>query len=410
MGGLGRATAARAMSSSPAAGGMRWAAAVSRLADSAAAAAEVADMLAARLDPGPVDLTLAFLSAHHVADAETLAGVLRERLAAGCLAGASARGVVASRHEIENEPALSVIAARLPGVTVAPFVISNEGWDEALADAAAFSRLTPGVREAELAFVLGDPFSLDLTTPFAAFERHAPGVRLVGGLASAAPRPGSNALFLNDWLAHEGGLAVALSGGLRADVVVSQGCRAIGPLLTVTRSLVNVIIELDGEPALQRTEQVLRELPEDEGERLRLGLYVGLPVRDDASGRGDYLIRPLLGADQGRGRLVVGDRVAEGQRVRLHVRDAQTAREDLELLLTPQAFDVPAQAALLFACNGRGRGLYGAPDGDIGPLQAALGGETPVAGMFCAGEIGPVGRRNYLHGHTASIAILRARP
>ena len=398
------------MSSLPAAGGMRWAAAVSRLADSAAAAAEVVGTLAARLEPGPTDLALAFFSAHHVAAAEAIAGALRERLAPGCLAGASAHGVVASRHEIENEPALSVIAARLPGVTLAPFVISNEGWDEALADAAAFSRMAPGVLGAELAFVLGDPFSLDLTTPFAAFERHATGLRLVGGLASAAPRPGSNALFLNDWLAREGGLAVALSGGLRADVVVSQGCRAIGPSLTVTRSLVNVIIELDGEPALQRAEQVLRELPEDEGERLRLGLYVGLPVRDDASGRGDYLIRPLLGADQGRGRLAVGDRVTEGQRVRLHVRDAQTAREDLELLLTPQAFDVPAQAALLFACNGRGRGLYGAPDGDIGPLQAALGGETPVAGMFCAGEIGPVGRRNYLHGHTASIAILRARP
>ncbi len=397
------------MSSAAPADGMRWAAALSRAADTATAAAEAADTLAARLGPAPVDLALAFWSAHHVAGAEELAARLRERLAPGCLAGASAHGVVASTHEIENEPALSVIAARLPGVAVEPCVLLNEGWDEVGEDAAAFRQRAPAIPGAEVVFVLGDPFSLDLTHLLAACGRHAPGVRLVGGFASAAPRPGSNALLLNDWLTREGGLAIGLKGALRADVVVSQGCRAIGPPLTVTRGEGNVIAELDGEPALLRTEEVLRELPADEHERLRLGLYVGLPVRDDAAGRGDYLIRALLGADQERGTLAVGDRVAEGQRLRLHVRDARAAREDLELLLTPQSFDVPARAALLFACNGRGRGLYGEPDGDIGPLQAALGGDVPVAGMFCAGEIGPVGARNFVHGHAASIAILRAR-
>jgi small ligand-binding sensory domain FIST len=392
----------------PAGAGMRWSAAVSRLEDATAAASEVADTLAARLGPGRVDLALAFFSAHHVACAEALANALRTRLAPHCLAGASACGVVANLHEVEHEPALSVIAARLPDVAVTPFVVTNEGWDEAASDASAFVRMTPGVRTPELVILLGDPFSLDLAPLFSAFERHEPGTRFVGGLASAAPRPGSNALFLNDWLAREGGFAIALSGALRADVLVSQGCHAIGPSLRVTGAQGNGILELDGEPAVARVERVLEQLGEKERGLLRLGLYLGVPVNQQAEGRGDYLIRPLLGADREHGRLAVGDRVAEGQHVRLHVRDATTAREDLELLLTPQAFDVPAQAALLFACNSRGRGFYGAPDGDVGPLQAALGGETPVAGMFCAGEIGPLGRRNHLHGHTASIAILRA--
>jgi len=392
----------------PAGAGMRWTVAASRLEDATAAASEVADTLAARLGPGRVDLALAFFSAHHVAAAGDLASALRARLAPGCLAGASACGVVANLHEVEHEPALSVMAARLPEVAVAPFVVTNDGWNEAASDASAFVRMTPGVRAPELVILFGDPFSLDLAPLFSAFERHEPGTRFVGGLASAAPRPGSNALFLNDWLAREGGVAVALSGALRADVLVSQGCHAIGPPLHVTGAQGNVILELDGEPAVARVEHVLEQLSERERGLLRLGLYLGVPATGQAAGRGDYLVRPLLGADQEHGRLAVGDRVSEGQHVRLHVRDAATAREDLELLLTPQAFDVPAQAALLFACNSRGRGLYGAPDGDVGPLQAALGGETPVAGMFCAGEIGPLGRRNHLHGHTASIAILRA--
>jgi len=387
--------------------GMRWAAAASCLPAATEAAAEVAASLTAALGGGPVDLALAFFSAHHVAAAEPLAQTLRERLAAGCLAGASAHGVVTSEHEIEDEPALSVIAGRLPGVKVSPFVLTGEGWDEALEDGAAFARLAPGARGAELVLVLADPFSLELAGMFAAFERQAPGVRLVGGFASAAPRPGSNALLLNDWLAGGGGVAVALAGDVRADVVVSQGCRAVGPPLTVTQGEGNVIAGLDGQPALARVEEVLQGLPEGEHERLRRGLYVGLPVRPGAAGPGDYVIRALLGGDRARGLVAVGDRVTVGQRIRLHVRDAGTAREDLELLLSPQVVDSRAAAALLFACNGRGRGLYGAPDGDIAPLQAALGGGVPVAGMFCAGEVGPVGPRAFLHGHTASIAILR---
>jgi small ligand-binding sensory domain FIST len=386
---------------------MRWAAASSRLTDTAAAAAEASGVLAAALGEGPVDLVLAFFSAHHVASAESLAQVLRERLRPGCLAGASGHGVVTSGHEIEDGPALALIAARLPGVTVAPFLLVREGWDEALDDQAVFARTAPGVAGAELVLVLGDPFSLELAGLFAACQRHAAGVRLVGGFTSVAPRPGSDALLLNDWVAAGGGVAVALSGALRADVVVSQGCRAIGPSLTVTRGEANLVEEFDGRPALERVEEVLRDLPEGEHERLQRGLYVGLPLRPGAEGRGDYLIRAFLGGDRTRGLIALGDRIAVGQQVRLHVRDAGTAREDLEMLLSPQAFDTPARAALLFACSGRGRGLYGAADGDIGPLQAALGGGVPVAGMFCAGEIGPVGERNFVHWHTASIAIIR---
>ena len=117
----------------------------------------------------------------------------------------------------------------------------------------------------------------------------------------------------------------------------------------------------------------------------------------------------LLGAGRGRGDIAVGEAVHMREKVRLHVRDARAALSDLEMLLSPQAFDTHAHGALLFACNGRGRMLFGAADRDVSTLQESLGGGVPCAGMFCAGEIGPVGERNFLHGHTASIAILRPR-
>ena len=391
------------MSSAPRA---LWASAHSTLADSGFAVDEVAALIRAGLGEGPVDLLLFFVGASHVRNAESMSAALRAKLVPGCLIGAGANGVVSREHEVETGPAISVVAARLPGVSIRPFLLTQDIWRDALGDPEAFAAAAPGAADAEVVLLLADPFSLDMERVLAAFHRHARGVRIAGGMASAAPRPRGNILLLNDWASHEGGVAVALHGDIRADVIVSQGCRPVGPMLTVTRAEGNLILELDGQPAVERAEQALRALAESEREALQNGLYVGRPARSGAEGRGDWLIRNLLGADRARGAIAVADMIGERERVRLHVRDRETAREDLEMLLSPQAFDARPQAALLFACNGRGRGLYGRPDGDLSLLQKSLG-NVPAGGMFCAGEIGPVGERNFLHGHTASIVILR---
>jgi small ligand-binding sensory domain FIST len=388
---------------------MRWSSVVSRQANPWKAAEETAAAVRDALGDGPPDLVLAFWTAPLAAAAEEIHATLARLLDPVCLGGVSAAGVIAAAHEIERGEALVVLGARLPGVTVSPFVLPAAEWAAPIDSAEDFARHAPGAAGAEIALLFGDPFSLDPDGLLATFNRHAPELRLVGGLASAGQRPGDNAIFLNQWFARDGGFAVALSGAVRADVVVSQGCRPVGPPLTATRVRRNLLLELDGMPAAERVREVVTELPEDDQQLLERGLFFGRPVTRGASGRGEYLIRNVLGHDPESGALAIGDLVAEGERVRLHLRDARTAREDLELLLAPQTFDSPAAAALLFSCNGRGRNLYAEPNGDITPLQQALGGSVPAGGFFCAGEIGPVGGRNFLHGHTASIAILRPR-
>lgn len=395
--------------SRPAVATMRWAAADSRREEPEAAATEVTEALAGTLGDGPVDLVLLFFTTELIGGAEAIAGSLKRRLSPGCIAGVSGGSVIGMGREFESGPALTVVAARLPGVEVKPFVLVGSAWGPAADDALEFARHTPGAEQAELVLLFTDPFSIDTDRVLRGFNRHARGVRVVGGVASAGPRPGANTLVLNDWVSQDGGIGIALSGALRVDVVVSQGCRPVGPPLEVTKVDTNLILELDGQPALERAEQVLRGLSEREREVLRQGLYIGRPARGDASGRGDYLIRNLMGANRDRGALAVADRMAEHERVRLHVRDAASAVEDLELLLAPQEFDSRAAGALLFSCNGRGRRFFGKPDRDIATLQGALGGDVPAAGFFCAGEIGPVGDHNFVHGHTASIAVVRGK-
>ena len=107
---------------------------------------------------------------------------------------------------------------------------------------------------------------------------------------------------------------------------------------------------------------------------------------------------------------VVGEQVEAGQTVQFHIRDARAADEDLRRTLEREAAALGgrrAAGALLFTCNGRGSRMFSEPGHDAGLLAKMLG-EVPVAGFFCAGELGPVGGQNYLHAYTASIAVFPA--
>jgi small ligand-binding sensory domain FIST len=120
--------------------------------------------------------------------------------------------------------------------------------------------------------------------------------------------------------------------------------------------------------------------------------------------RGDFLVRNVVGADPESGVIAVGDLVRTGQTVQFHVRDADSAHEDLLHLLTSGGDGPPPVGALVFTCNGRGRRLFDAPDHDARCLQECLG-PLPAAGFFAQGELGPIGSRTFLHGFTASIAL-----
>jgi small ligand-binding sensory domain FIST len=175
----------------------------------------------------------------------------------------------------------------------------------------------------------------------------------------------------------------------------------------VTRAERNVIYELAGQPALERLLEMARDgMPERDIQLINQGLHVGLVLDEHKVdfGRGDFLIRNVLGADRTNGAMAVGELVDVGATVQFHVRDAASADEDLRELLAFRHAD----GALLFTCNGRGTRLFDQPDHDAGVVSDLLGG-PPLAGFFAAGELGPVGTRNFLHGFTASVVLFTER-
>jgi small ligand-binding sensory domain FIST len=261
----------------------------------------------------------------------------------------------------------------------------------------------------ETLIALADPHSFPAEELLAEAERSRPGLPVLGGLSSAAF--GGGPVLLRDGEVHtEGAVGVFLSG-TQVLPCVSQGATPVGPEMTITAADANVISELAGKPALERLGEVIEGLQESERELAAAGLLVGAVIDENQPEyeRGDFLVRPIIGADRETGALAIGERVRVGQTVRLHVRDAASADQDLREALRTQAQALGSEGAagaLLFTCNGRGSHMFELPDHDATALADALG--APAAGFFCAGEIGPVGGRNFLHGFTATMAVFPA--
>ena len=388
---------------------MQFASAITTEQDVDSAAAALTDEIHAQVDLPELDFAMSFFSADFAAVAASGADRLNTTLNPRVLIGCTSEGVIGKTEEIENRPAIALVAARLPGLNLVPFALDSDDW-EALEDAARFRTLIGAPPDTRLVVMLADPFSTPVDQVLEAFNTFYAGVPVIGGMASGAQQPGGNALLLNDRAYSSGAVGVALAGDFESDIIVSQGCRPFGRTFTVTETQGNVIVSLEGEPPLKHLQNLVAQLSEEDQALLRNGLFVGRAIETGRGdlGRGDFLIRSLLGVDRQSGAIGVGDSIHEGETIQFHLRDQRTAEEDLEMLLTPQALDAPPSGALLFSCNGRGTRLYDHPNGDISTIQNVLGGVN-LAGFFAAGEIGPVGGKNFLHGHTASMALFRPR-
>lgn len=390
---------------------MRWADALSTL----PRLERAVDACAAALGPPPeggYDLVVAFVSPAYD-DLDALPGLLAARLPHRHLVGCTAGGVIAGGHEIEDGPALGIVAACLPGVTVAPFVVTQDAIAAVGSGPGAWSALVGGVAPADAAafVVLADPFTVRADTLIEGLQYAYPGVPVVGGLASAGRAPGVNRLYLDGESRAAGAVGACLAGDLKVETVVAQGVRGIGGSHVITRADDQVLYELDGEPVFKVLERLFAGLPEEDAARASRGLFLGVAqsAQIDRPTHGDYLIRNVMGALEDGEALVVGEMLREGQVVRFHVRDGATSAEDLAVLLSAYAGrhpEGPPAGALLFSCLGRGVHLYGEPDHDTRAFKGIVG-EAPLGGFFCNGEIGPVGEGIYLHGYTSAFALFR---
>lgn len=385
---------------------------------------------------GEPKFAMVFMTHPHIEQCAEVSRTLRAKFGGAIVIGVSASGVIAGGAEIEKSPAISIFAGKFgdqitSGVRVKAF--TDEELTVVDSEETAKSEWMPTMgidKDTRCVILFADPTSVPMLTLLPWFNAATSecGVPVVGGMASGGTKPGSNVIMLNDRVRRHGLVGMSISGDIRVDTVLSQGCKGFGPTMVVTKSHRNMILELGGRRALDVVQETVELLNEEQREIAGRGLFVGLVVDENKPrfGRGDFVMRAVVGIERDSGAVAVADFPKVGQTVRLHMRDAATAREDLELLLDAQKlYDTPL-GSLLIACNLRGEKFFEGRHRDAEIVQRAFGfrrgGETtgagqildpaaeaavPQAGILASGEIGPLGSKSFVHGLTACALLFR---
>jgi len=359
------------------------------------ATGEVVGRILEELGPAP-DLAVVFVTAPLAGALDDIAATIRATLQPATLLGATAISVLGGDREVEEESAISLFAAQMSPVT--PVRVQAER----LEDGWRVESTLAGPLGARTLVLLADPFTFPVEGLLEKLAVEEPELQVIGGMASAARGPGGNRLVLDGEILADGAVGVLLDANTAATTLVSQGCRPVGRPLVVTRAERNVIYEIAGRPALERLQELAASLSPDDRSLLAAGVHLGRVMDESRAefGRGDFLVRQVVGADRDAQSLAVGDEIEVGTTIQFHVRDADSADDDLRALLT----GVSSSAALVFTCNGRGTHLFDAPHHDASVINVQLDGGA-TSGMFCAGEVGPIGGRNFVHGFTASVLL-----
>ena len=369
---------------------------------------------------GPADLALVFAAASYASDLPRLLPLLREKLQAqhwlGCLGG----GVVGTDgagvpHELENKPALSVTLLHLPGAELHPFAIDTGTLPDLDGPADPWRALL-GAPEAPSPsmLLLVDPSCPRINDLISGLDYACPEAVKLGGIAGQHSAPHGSLLFGDQVM--QGAVGCLIGGAWQLDPLVAQGCRPIGPVFDVEQVQRNVVLEVSQGQArrspVAALQAILTELSPEERELVKHSLFLGVGRSNfslasvEPAEPGAFLVRNLIGVDPRNGAVAVAERMRVGQQIQFQLRDGTTSRQELRQLLGRQrARTAEPLATLLFACLGRGEGLYGEADGDVTLCREAFR-EVPIAGMFCNGEIGPVAGSTHLHGYTASLAFL----
>ena len=367
------------------------------------AAGECAGEILERLDGERPDLLVCLASESHAGAFDDVAGALRKLIEPDVLIGGVFQGVAGGEQQVEGGPALSVLAVDLGGGRAAPVRLEAHpddggttitGWPE-------------GVAPRGTLVMLADAATFPVEDFLGLANHNLPGLTVLGGLSSAIRIPGGGIFVLDDEVLSSGALGVLLDPDVPVRSIVSQGCRPIGQPFTVTRAERNRVLELAGRPAVERLREVAVAvaIAGDDQDLMRRGLHMGIVVDEHKVDfrRGDFLVRTLQGVDEETGAISIRAPVEVGQTVQFQVRDAESADEDLDLLLG--TVDTPPAGVLLFTSGLRGPRFFASPGHDAAAVQDAFG-PVPLAGALCGGEIGPVGGRSHSNAVTATALLL----
>jgi small ligand-binding sensory domain FIST len=360
-------------------------------------------------------LALLYITDHYAREAQDILEFLSAELPLITdWSGTVGVGISANNVEYFDEPAMCVMLLEIPSDQYRVF--------------SGVAPLGLGF-EVNTALVHADGSTPDVTELIAELAHRTDAGFLFGGLSS------SRSASVQFAVAADGNMS-GVAFGPQVGLVsrVTQGCKPVSRTRTVTAADNNLILELDGEPALDvllADLHVTLDQPQEAIEAVRSTL-VGLagadgePVRQTGNFGNDVTVRHIIGLDPKRRGVAVGDYVHKGGRLAFCQRNMQAARADLmrvcaEIREELEPADMPVQTAhalleseleaaphparrisgaVYVSCTGRGGPHFGGESAELQLVRRALG-DVPLVGFFAGGEIA----YDHLYGYTGVLTV-----
>ncbi len=350
-------------------------------------------------------LVIAFVTADYRPYLQDFLELVQLHAHATLIVGGSASGLIGTGVEAENCSGFSLQLLSLPSTRLCPITFDEDQSDDFTE--AQWRSAVGRAADSEAWIFLGNPMKVAAEPWLNAWSAAFPGVPTLGGLLSGGAR-GDDVFVFHNRSEVDAGVAIGIKGGVKLHTVVSQGCRPIGEPHAITSASENVVKSIGSLPAYDRLNESFDSLSAEDKARAAGNIFAGLAVNEylDDFKTGDFLIRNLVDFDPNSGAVALAAYPRVGQTLQFQLRDKHSANEELLHLLKVKAREgIKPFASLLFVCGGRGSSLFGKTSHDAQALQEQFG-PLPSIGLFCNGEIGPVGGSNFVHGYTAVMGLL----
>lgn len=378
-------------------------------------------------------LGLLYITDHYAADAQDILDHLGAELPEITdWSGTVGVGVAANNAEYFDEPALTLMLCALPSDQYRVF-----------SGVAPLGNSEMTGFESHTALVHADPATPELAELVGEMAARTDTGYLFGGLSSSRGDTLQFAVGGNGNIRGHGAAGGVFSGGLSGVVFgeqvrlisrVTQGCQPVSRERTITEADGNLLLGLDGEPALDvllADLGVSLDAPQQAVDAVRATLVGLVDAGSDGIRRtgdlgADVLVRHIIGLDPNRHGVAIANVAEAGMRLSFVRRSAQAARADLmricaeireelepeeQTLATARAVAAgeaeaaphPARriaGAVYVSCSGRGGPHFGAPNAEMQIVRHALG-DVPLVGFFAAGEIA----RHHIYGYTGVLTV-----
>lgn len=356
----------------------------------------IADQCLQGLDTGPTpaSLGLLYVTEPLAPYLGNLLDYLRRMTGVNDWVGTVGGGICTTGREIYDEPAASIMLATLPDDC---FRLIPSGIDK-LSDMLAHNRHWISEHAAHFGIVHGDPRDNRVPQIIESLSHDLDPGFLVGGLSSADDE--NNQTQIAGELCEQGLSGVLLSAEVPVISGLTQGCAPLAGKHVITRCDRNVLMELDGRPALDVFREDIGEVLSRDFSRVAGYIFAGLPI--PGSDTGDYLVRNLIGIDPEEKLVAIGDIVEEDDSIMFCRRDGDSAREDMLRMLgdlRKRAGD-RIKGGVYYTCLGRGRYQFGENSEELKLIRDELG-DFPLVGFYANGEIS----HNRLYGYTGVLTL-----